>query len=871
MAGPSELHGILRQPKAPSELLERSQRPILEDRGIPMEKEMWIKSTCANCLYGCGIKVKVEDGIATKIEGNPDCPVSMGRLCPKGNAGIMRLYDPKRIKAPLKRTNPRKGFDEDPKWVEISWEEALATVTEKLKKIYEEDPRQLLYAPGDFQKFASWGWHKCFGSWNMFNVSGASCGAAHHILLGIMMGGFAVVNDFKYCNYWIQVGAGDGFDSHNTLTEGARLMADARMRGMKLVTVDPYLSTSAAKSDEWIPIRPGTDRAFIMGMIYVLLFELKTYDREFLKNQTNAPYLIGPDGNYVRDKVSGKALVWDSGTNKAKAHDDQSIKNFALTGSYKIEGVVVKPALQLFIEIAKTHTPEAMSEISSVPVETIRRIAKEYAEAAQIGSKITIDVPISTPGGATGKTAKVELPYRPAAVNFYRGAQTHKDSVLDNLAFIMINLLVGNTNVPGGHIVLGVDWRGCMVSPGEDGMVKPVPHHFGPAKEFKYPPDSVTLEEFMPIGWMSAAVAIETLSHPERYGLEYEPKALVTVHSNTVWANPDTGKVVEILKKLDFIVSIDILENETTCWADIILPDHTYLESYGLVDFNNVFCQGHGLRQPAVKPLYNTREEMDVLTEIAMRVGFLDKWYDLLNLSTALFLKPKYMLQPDRFYTWEEILDRQIRVMYGDDTGLEWLKEKGTTLKPKNIYQPYGSMRIPFYFEYVKRKGAELREKLAPYPVQWDYSSYQPLPFWRPGSLQKEPEEYDMYAITFRSNMMNFGDTYTISWISEVADRNPVYGGMLMNNETAKARGISDGDTVSIESRVGKVTGRVRTIEGVHPEVIAVCTAKTRWRGNPSIEKEGVAFNSLIPIGPEYIDFTSGAYEPVPRVKVKKV
>ena len=101
------------------------------------------------------------------------------------------------------------------------------------------------------------------------------------------------------------------------------------------------------------------------------------------------------------------------------------------------------------------------------------------------------------------------------------------------------------------------------------------------------------------------------------------------------------------------------------------------------------------------------------------------------------------MLQPDRFYTWEEMLDRQIRVMYGDDTGLEWLKERGTTLKHK-------------------------------------------------------------------------------SWISEVADRTPVYGGILMNKETSKAKGIG-------------------------------------------------SFNSLVPVGPEYIDFTSGAFEPVPRVKVKKV
>ncbi len=834
-----------------------------------MGKERWVKSTCAMCLYGCGIRVRVEDETVTKIEGDPDCPVSKGKLCPKGNSGIMRLYDPNRIKSPLKRTNPKKGFDEDPKWVEISWEEAFDIVTEKLKKIREEDPRQLLYAPGDFQRFYTWAWHIAFGSYNMLSINGASCGAAHHGLLGILCGGFADVNDFKYGNYWIQVGAGDGFDSHNTLTECARLMADARMRGMKLVTVDPYLSTSAAKSDEWIPIRPGTDRAFIMGMIYVLLFELRTYDRDFLKRHTNATYLIGPDGNYVRDKVTGKPLVWDSGTNKAKAYDDPSIKNSALGGSYKVEGVVAKPAFQVFADIVKTHTPEAMSEIISVPAETIRRIAREYAAASQIGSKITVEVPISTPAGATGAMSKVELPYRPAAVCYYRGAQSHKDAVLDNLAFIMINLLVGNLNLPGGHIVLGADWRGLLISPGEDGLVKPEPHYFRPTLEFKYPPDTVQLEEFMPIGWYSAAVALEALSNPEKYGLEYEPKALVTVHNNPMWGLPCTRKAVDIFKKLDFILSIDILPNETTWWADIILPDHTYLESYALVDFNNIWFQGHSLRQPVIKPLYNTRDEVDILSEIAMRVGFLDKWNDLINVITALSLKPQYMLKPDRVYAMEEILDRQIRVFYGDSYGLEWLKEKGNTLKPKNVYQPYGNLRVPFYFEYIKRVGDEIREKMAPYNIEWDYSSYQPLPFWRPGPLEREPEEYDMYAINFRGNMMNFGDTITVSWVKEICDRNPVYGGILMNKGTAKAKGISDGDLVSMESREGKVTGRVRVIEGIHPEVVAICTSRTRWHGHPLIE--GMAFNSLIPISPEYLDLASGSFEPAVRVKVEKI
>ncbi len=70
----------------------------------------WIPSTCGMCLHGCGIKVYVENGVALKIEGDPTNPDNMGKLCPKGNAGLARLYDSTRVLHPMKRTNPKKGF-----------------------------------------------------------------------------------------------------------------------------------------------------------------------------------------------------------------------------------------------------------------------------------------------------------------------------------------------------------------------------------------------------------------------------------------------------------------------------------------------------------------------------------------------------------------------------------------------------------------------------------------------------------------------------------------------------------------------------------------------------------------------------------------
>ena len=102
----------------------------------------WIPSSCGMCLHGCGIKVLVKDGVALKIEGDPTNPDNMGKLCPKGNSGLARLYDPTRILKPMKRTNPNKGPGVDPGWVEIEWDEAYDIVARELGKVRQDDPRK---------------------------------------------------------------------------------------------------------------------------------------------------------------------------------------------------------------------------------------------------------------------------------------------------------------------------------------------------------------------------------------------------------------------------------------------------------------------------------------------------------------------------------------------------------------------------------------------------------------------------------------------------------------------------------------------------------------------------------------------------------
>ena len=819
------------------------------------KSDRWVKSVCKMCLHTCGILVHVEDGVVTKIEGDPSNPDNMGKLCPKGNVGMLRLYDPKRVKAPMVRTNPEKGPGVDPGWKEISWDEAMDLVTAKLKPIRETDPRKLLVASGDFNRIFNWAWPAAFGSPHFFSTVGQYCGAAYHPINGITDTSFAVVNDYEYCNYWIQIGSGDGFSSHLHLPGSAKRMADARMRGMRVVTVEPRMSPAAAKADEWVPIRPGTDRAFALGLMHSMVFEHELYDREFLKTRTNAPYLIAPDGTYALS-ADGKAMVGDPVAGKAREWDDPEIADFALEGSFDVNGVSCPPGFQLFRDIVADHTPERMEAICTVPAATMRRLAKELGEAARIGETIMLE----------GK----EYPFRPAAVNYYRGAIAHKDGGQDSMALKMLNTLLGNIDMPGGHLGVPLDLRGFFIEPGEHGILKPNPHILHPPVSFKFPADSLQMMEWFPLGMDAGHIAVDAVLNPEKYRLEYVPEVLLTYHSNPVWNMPAQEKVRQAMATFKYVISIDVVINETTEWADLILPDHTYLESTLAVTCEPPVVKGLALRQPAVPPIHNTRDATDILIDIAERCGFMDVWNGFLNFLLGLVAREDLMLAPDRKYSNEEIMDRFLRVNYGDDHDLEWFKEHGhmvTKRTAAETYLPYDGLRIPFYYEVIRSAGLELEHQFEGTGYEWDTSNYVPLPVWKDGPIHGEDADYPLYAITFKTAETNFAETMSIPVISKLTAGAAQTRGVLLNPVTAGRLGIADGDRIAIVSRVGRIEGDAALSEGVHPDTVAVSNALTRSQGG----KKGTHFNTLLSAELDYTDNFSGALESAARVRVEKL
>jgi len=866
--------------------------------GTPQKE--WIYSFCTGCMQAdCSIKVYLKDGVVTNIEGNPDSPVNQGKVCPRAIASVMGLYNPYRVKTPLKRTNPEKGPDIDPGWVEISWEEAISTVADRLKKIRDEDPRKLAVWEGwggpenflitckEIDKSVNYThgfliFPKAFGTPN--EVFGRNLCAIHYAENLVHGQQPEYITDLEHCKYLIAPGRTVG---PNVATpHSTKRLLDAIERGMKLVVLDPRFSPEAAKAYRWLPVRPGTELAFALAMIHVIFYELKKFDEWFVKNRTNGPYLIGPDGYYVRGSSVKKPLIWDPVDKQAKTFDDPSVKDYALEGEYTVEGVEANPALQLIKERMKEYTPEWAEEITSISASTIREVTQEFVEHAQIGSTIEID--------------GFEFPLRPAQfAGSGSGAVSQKGGTYFGLAGNIINMLVGAVEVPGG--ATGNRNPGpCAetLEPNEDGIVTPIMEALG--TPFKFPPDHVAMNEFYPHSHATPQILARAVLDPEKYYLPYKLEAILLCGANSIRASCDREILIEAFKKVPFIATFALNFDEVTMMADIVFPEHHFLERkyarFYLVTHQNIDDSIRGIimamgRNP-VKPLFNTRLMDDVLIEIADRVGFLTGpggINDLVNL--AFQLKGKNKLDLDKKYTIHEMIDRRVKQVFGDKYSFDYLLKHGILYKYdvtgkrgyNYYYWPDNKTRHPIYFDLLKASGDRTRENLKKHNIklpnwkdQEDYFKYyQAIPYWIPGPEFTAPPEYDMWVCNWKTPFMphGTGNTQENAWLAELREADPYEMSVWINTETARRKGLKEEDKVWVESRYGKTTGKLKLTELIHPEVlgIAACYGSSTIMMSPDAKK-GTYFNILM-TGQEDtgIDPVSGSVCVSPRVKVYKV
>lgn len=726
----------------------------------------WVPTTCNMCFNNCSIKAHVVDGTVVELTGNPDSPIGSGHICAKGAAGIMQLYDPARITKPLKRTNPKKGFDEDPGWEEISWDEAYDTIVQKFGEAAAKDPKLNMGASMVAGLIGSVWRSLTLGC--AFGVSeGTSsdiCGAGVHICEFLLTGGGNAMPDYDNVDYLIQFGTQAGTATRHGFNMTADKFARRRAEdGLRLVNFDPHMSAGAEKADLWVPIRPGSDAAAALAMAYVFIHELDLIDRDYLVERTNAPALVDPATQRVlRAEGSNKSLYWDEAANAAKPYDE--CEKPALEGEYEVDGVKCHTAFSVLKEHIREMTPEWAEDITTVPAATLRQVAEEFGRAARIGETIEIE----------GKTYR----RRGAAVDIFSGLSRHKHSILNVWACLQLNTLIGATNSVGGFIGFATKchgWADNNPTAGfdlgiweEDGFIEcnslmiGAPNSFYKIiRERDYTPTTQGLLELQPLSedghFVHMAMADPDLYHTTR------PRNLFWYACNPIkwWANVE--EQVKVYQDMDFIVGVDIYLNDMSYFSDIMLPEACYLERYDVLP---QFYMNHrmigsldtpwtlAMWQPVVEPKDGAPGFMEIYAEIADRAGANE--FFIPAVCGLYRVKEEYMFPTDQKLDVEQFIDAVYKSNIDEEHGLQWFKDNGGVYTyPRKVDEMYiwdaeAPGRIPFYWDFMLEAKEKVEAKVAELDIPWETDDYIPLPEWRPGvEFYADDPAYDIFPVYY--------------------------------------------------------------------------------------------------------------------------
>jgi phenylacetyl-CoA:acceptor oxidoreductase len=911
-----------------------SKPPASDARKVPVY--------CYQCVAGPDLmKVHVENGVATRVESNWDISGQHpggGRVCVKAYGLIQKTYNPNRIKQPMKRTNPRKGRDQDPGFVPISWDEAFDIVGAKLRDIRAKGlidengfPRLATSTGGGGTPVQYMGTFPAFmAAWGPIDQGygagqGVKCYHSEHLYGEFWHRAFIVSPDTPYVNYIVN--CGNNVEASGGVV-GIWREADARVRGAKRVQVEPHLSITGAVSAEWVPIKPKTDAAFLFGLIHRIVHERgwkSVCDVPFLERRTNSPYLVGPNGWFLRDPASEKPLVWDLADGRAKAYDDPGVKQPALDGAYTVpagvehgpdnarfvhQNVSAAPSFQRFLDHMKPYTPDWAAAECDVTAETIRRVADEFVAHACIGETIEIE----------GR----RLPFRPVAVMLGKGISNGWGAYHCCWAQKMLAVLMGALEVPGGTLGTAVKLvrpavsRTGSVLPGPDGFMQYQFNETSANGWMRSPHIRNAYKTLVPLvsdsPW-SPALGPAHLpwlflkEQPEAWPRQSVPDMWICYRTNPAISSWNAPEVANQLAKFPFIVAFAYTEDETNHFADILLPDATDLESLQLIrigstKFTEQFWkhEGWAIRQPAVTPHVDVRDLTDIATEFARQAGILKEYVEAVNRGAAgMALKDRkgafdYALDPARPPTREEVWDAVCKAASHELTNgeqvrdLGWFAEHGFMLRPFPqidwyLYPALERQNLRFelpYQERLTRHGHELSHRLKEIGVNWwqdQLREYETLPtyerfpdIWIEYAREygRDPGDYPFWALTARSMQYSWGANVGLPIIAEVADNIAGHKGVIINRTTARRLGIKEGDRVRIESVSGTTEGAAVLREGIRPDTVVMIGQFDHWKTPFAKDLKRPSLNSVTDLSLKLTDGT-GSGADLMRVKIVRL
>lgn len=871
---------------------------------------------CNFCSSLCNVEVttRTKNGIkrVVKLDGNPHSTLNRGKLCARGQAGLRQTYDTDRLKTPLIRVEGSKRGEFA--FRAATWEEAWNYIESKSK--------QAAIQPWEWSVVGGWtscvfymNWAVPFAMANEVPNIVASpmqhCVTTGHTGTDSVTGNFnihdEVLPDYDNAQYILFVANNASIAAVST----CRMVrfANARKKGAKVVALDPRLSETAAKADEWVAIRPGTDLDFMLAMLQVMLDE-GYYDSEFLRRHSNMPFLVYKDdaGEWqlaVDDQKQPRVVAEGTSTvYTLPAFTNDNLKDVAGASLYPalkapdgltVDDRPVMTVMQAQMAMLKDNTPEWAAQTTGVAAETIRRIAREF--------------------GTT----------RPAIVDpGWHGARYGNIMMLRRVQ-AMIQGLTGGIDKEGGWIMSGEFHHKAahMLKAMGEGhpsgpplvtlaglpFVKMVAGAVSDPKNFSHgrpgwawafsEQERAAGRPFVALPAMADTGLKEAVEGKLAYkGNPYLCKAAMINAANPVrHYYPDSHwKDILAHENMALVVVIDVLPSDTSAYADVILPNSTYLERNEPTLYGNGVNHDLALvtRYAAIDPLYESQESPDILLRMTEIIsgnveGFLT-WVEQL---TGLPKEPveqaharlKAQGHPSPFsaacrevsfseaarkaHTTVENLDSTLREkgVFIEQDKAEILK---TSAMPRKLPLTTGSGRLEFFSTFFD----ELRAKGAIGPHFSVLAAHIPTTC-RQNATMDAPLDADEFYFTY-------GKTPTVSYASTNSNnpvlaalnefKRDVYAGIWMHPDRAAGLGIATGDPIMLTNTLSgqQADGVAYVTRMVHRD--ALFMHSSFGVENPSLTRSrgfGTASNKLIPylVDPVVAGFRSQEF----TIRVAKV
>lgn len=734
------------------------------------------KSICGQCPARCGIDIYTTNGRVHAIYGSNDHPIANGKGCPKMHLGTYILYDPDRFKGPMKRTNPNKGRNEDPKFVPISWDEAYKTVADRLNALRDK---------GESHKFGlffgrGWGasdvgvnivpFGQLYGSPNV-PIGHSSICSDGSVLAKQCTDGNASYSSYDYrnANYLLMFGANflEAFRPYNNNLQVWGYIRGEKTPRTHVTYVDVHMNATASAADRALLVKPGTDGALALGIAHVILTE-GLWERTF-----------------VGDFKDG----------------DNRFKSGATVDEVSFTEKWTKGLIQWWNTELKDRTPQWAEKVCSIPADLIVKTAREF--------------------GST----------RPSIALFERGAHNHSNGVLNGMAIHSLNALVGSLFAEGGLAYqMGPAYGPAPAKPDDymDDYAKDGPHKKMPRIDLKGHED----------GYLMAKNMIQEVGKNHLAGKPYKLDTALFYMTNPAFSTPNAKDWEEAMKTM-FVIDTSPFPGETAMMADLILPDTTYLERYqDAPTYPFQGWPMAQIRTPAIKPLYDVRTFGNTLIEIGKRIkGPMSEYYTKLESVENILrhLAKGFEANPGDngvkdYETWKDkgvwfkkpYHWRQVRGEFFEWDGKGWNKPMDAAAVKEKLLKT-DSGKFEFVSSYMEHKKDWILAKTGRSPEKYN------IPHW------EEPKYTgggDLHFITPKTAMHAEGRSANLP--HAIALHQPAVGGNKqalaeVHPSVAKAKGIKNGDRIKIKSALGEIIAIAKVTELTRPDTIVLPFEHGHW------------------------------------------